>query len=416
MKDKQAKIKKIKKGLKLAALGLLISATITSAVGCRNVKYDEYASTSEIVSVMDELDCDASYLTKYGDKYLQMEHNGDEPIYVCFDNSLTKEEIESAKKSLDEIFGIMGRINKNYKYEIVDTSVYNSKLNRTKIYYRAADINVTDLKHSSAFIVRNPSLLSFLTNKRVYNNYNIVYNRLNYIDDEYRDYIFMHELFHAFGADDIYSMENGVRAKPKAIKTIMDTDYGDGTSKLSPNDVKCLISLYQEKKNSKDEQEKYLDEMNEFLQEYEKEYYSTFANKCKEKTNYGYTFDERKVNIVSSIDILVGKEKWNSFKYDVKILDNKYKFTIKKETGKVLDSCTGEVVWMNDVAILKDVTLQDGLYPEMPEGYVKFQEFVQDLAVLKNDQNNLYLYDLGTNLLWPTETLVLSHTDNIVGV
>ena len=100
------------------------------------------------------------------------------------------------------------------------------------------------------------------------------------------------ELFHAFGADDIYSMENGVRAKPKAIKTIMDTDYGDGTSKLSPNDVKCLISLYQEKKNSKDEQEKYLDEMNEFLQEYEKEYYSTFANKCKEKTNYGYTFDE----------------------------------------------------------------------------------------------------------------------------
>ncbi len=413
MKDKQTKVKKVKKGLKIALISALIAGTITTGAAAihKNVELNDYASTSQIVSVMDELDCDSSYLTKYGSRFLQMEHNGDEPIYVCFDESLNEKEIESAKKSLDEIFGIVGKINKHYRYEIVSKAEYYSKINRTKIYYDLSKVDSV-----CGYVIRKPSLISMLTSKKTYNNYRLFYNRENNINAEEMNYTFMHELFHAFGVEDLYHLKKGVRIKPKAIKSLIDTDYGDGTSKLTPNDVKCLISLYQEKKDSKEEQDDYLNEMKQLLQDYEKEYYSVFANKCKEKTEYGCKFDERKINTISSIDIPFGKQKWARFRYDVKILENKYKFTIKNESGEILDSCNGKVVWANDVAILKDVTLKDGLYPEMPEGYVKFDEFVQDFALLKNEENNIFLYDLGTNYLYPSETLELSHTNNELGV
>lgn len=413
MEDKQTKVKKVKKGLKIALITALIAGTIATGAAAvhKNVELNDYASTTQIKRVAEDLNCDTSYLTKYGSRFLQMEHNGDEPIYVCFDESYTQEEIVSAKKSLDEVFGVVGKINKNYRYKIVSKDVYYSKINRTKIYYDMSKVDSV-----CGYVIRKPSLISMLTSKKTYNNYRLYYNRENNINSDEMDYTFMHELFHAFGVEDLYHLKKGVRIKPKAIKSLIDTDYGDGTSKLTPNDVKCLISLYQEKKDSKEDQEKYLDEMKDFLQDYEKEYYSIFAKKCKEKTEHGYKFDERKINTVSSMDILLGKQKWARFRYDVKILENKYKFTIKNESGKVLDSCNGKVVWEKDVAILKDVTLKDGLYPEMPEGHVKFDEFVQDFALLKSSDNKVFLYDLGTNYLYPTETLQLSNINNELGV
>ena len=408
MTDKEAKIKKIKKGLKIALLGTLMAVTISTSAGCRDVKFDDYATTSQIETVAEYFDCDTSYLTKFGSRFVQMEHNGDEPIYVCFDDSLTQEEIESAKKSLDEIFGVVGKINKSYRYEIVDKGTYNSKLNRTKIYYDLGSHNITKNDSADAFILRMPSLISFLTNKRTYNDFRIYYDREQYKDDETRDYVLKHELFHAFGIEDVYEIKDGHTQDAKLNKSLINRLYGAEVQMLTPNDVKCLISLYQEKQETPEKQEEYLEEMKEFFENYEKEFYFNFAQKCKDKTNLDYNFDERCVKSTSPIIATIEDGRQFYYTYNVDIQGDEYKFSITNEKGKVLDSCVGEVVWTNDVAVLKDVNLKGGLMPGFDHySYVQLKEYVQDLAVLKSTDSTVVLYDYLTNNNIYTETLQL---------
>ena len=56
----------------------------------------------------------------YDDDFLRMKHNNGDPIYVCFDKEYSEDLKEQAKKSLDYIFGIAGKINNHYHYEIVN--------------------------------------------------------------------------------------------------------------------------------------------------------------------------------------------------------------------------------------------------------------------------------------------------------
>jgi len=408
MLDKEAKIKKIKKGLKLAALGLLISATITSTVGCRNVKFDDYASTSEIVSVMNELDGESDYLTKFGNRFVQMEHNGDEPIYVCFDESLSEEEVESAKRSLDEIFGLVAKINKNYRYEIVNKKTYYSKTNRTKIYYDLGKHKVAKNSYADGFIFRKPSLISFLTNKRTYNDFRIYYDREQYVDECSRDYVFKHELFHAFGFEDVYEIENGYLKDVLLNKSLINRLYGLQIQMLTPNDVKCLISLYQEKQETPEKEEEYLEEMKSFLENYEKEFYFNFAQKCKDKTKTNYEFDKTYVKTTSPIVITIEDGTEFFYTYNVEVQGDNYYFSITNEKGKILDSCKGDVVWTNDVAVLKDITLKDGMRPGFEHySYTKLEKSQQDLALIRQSENEVVLYDYLTNFQIYTETLRL---------
>ena len=91
-------IKKIKNGLKILTINLLMVGTILSTTSCSNPSFENFNSDDDIISIAEKLDCDISYLKEYRDNYVRMQHNGDEPIYVCFDADLTEKEKESSIK------------------------------------------------------------------------------------------------------------------------------------------------------------------------------------------------------------------------------------------------------------------------------------------------------------------------------
>lgn len=409
MKDKKGIIKKIKKGLKIAIASTLISATLmTGAVAVhKNIQLNDYATTSQIEFMAEELDCDTSYMSRYNNRFIQMEHNGEEPIYVCFDESLNQAEIESAKKSLDEIFGIVGKINSNYKYKIVSKDVYKSKINRTKIYYNLGKYKVADVD-VNGYIDREINLVSRLTNKRTYNNYEINFNRDKFTTNQARDYTFKHELFHAFGVDDVYIIENDVIKRPKLTKSLIDATNADGNSMLTPNDVKCLVSLYQEKQETPEKQKKYIKDMKAFIKDYEENFYLKFSQNCKQKTNLNFSFQQSKVDAVSSLGIYLEDESRIYYNYNVSVDGTTYKFSITNEKGNMLDSCNGEVLWVNDIAVLKDVKLKAGLWPGYSES---FKDFLQDLVLIKTSEDQVSLYHYASNDLMFTKTLYLSENN-----
>ena len=141
MKDKKELIKKIKKGLKIAVATTLLAVSLTSC----SVPHQEYATQEEIVETAETLDCDMGYINKTSNNYyVRMKHNNGEPIYVCFDKEYSESLKEMAKESLDYIFGIVGKINSNYTYKIVDKWEFDLMLNKTKIYYSFGEVSSSD--------------------------------------------------------------------------------------------------------------------------------------------------------------------------------------------------------------------------------------------------------------------------------
>ena len=414
MQDKKCFIKKLKKGLKVALTSTLISATLATGAATiyKSIDLNDYATTSQIESVVKDLDCNTSYLSKLNTRYMQMEHNGNEPIYVCFDKRFTQEEIESAKKSLSEIFGVVEKINKHYKYKIVSKEEYDSKVNRTKIYYTLGKTNVTSSGESAGHIERKNSLFSLLTQKRTYNDYKIYYNRSDSNSKLNMDYVFMHELFHAFGIEDTYTVKNNMMIHTNLTKSLIDNKYGASVLKLSPNDIKCLVALYQEKQSSKTKQDEYMHKMKTFVENYDKQYYNYFAKKCKEKTNSKFTFDESNVKTLSPISVTLDNGKQYFYNYNVDVQGDKYSFSITNEKDNVLDSCDGDVLWVDNVAILKDVDLNSGLRPGFEHFDYNYEQWVQDLVLVKTSEDKVSLYDISLNDLMFTKTIELQQVEN----
>ena len=139
MKKREPIIKTLKKGIAIIAIGIVLSTGLTSC----NFSQQEYVSQEEIIETADLLDCDTGYLMKHNDDFVRMKHNDGEPIYICFDEQYPKDLKEKAKQSLDYIFGIVGKINSKYRYEIVDKAKFDSKLNKTKIFYTFGEVSTT---------------------------------------------------------------------------------------------------------------------------------------------------------------------------------------------------------------------------------------------------------------------------------
>ena len=157
-------IKKVKTGLKMAAVALIGAATVAAgAVVYANYEYSDYASNATINNIAELIDCDKSNLITINGEYVRMEHNGDEPIYVCIDDEYTETERTAVEKSLNNFFGIIGKINSKYRYKIIKKDEFDSIKNKTKIYYTLKNDNYIVDKALGEMRIET-SLLSLLTN------------------------------------------------------------------------------------------------------------------------------------------------------------------------------------------------------------------------------------------------------------
>lgn len=384
---------KSERGLKITIVLLLVSLIVFLGgfVIYVSVKFANYAYDEEIETIAKYLDCDLGYIKKENNHYVRMEHNGNEPIYVCFDEYFTIEEKETAIESLDYVFGIVGKINNNYKYKIVETEEFNSKFAKTKIYYSIGSTKYVDGNKNlvvDGYITSSNNILSVLMSKPTMNNFTININtdiikgRKNQLK-----YTLTHELLHAFGFDDVYNF-NGFSTTTKYYgNTYINSSFK--AEMLTPNDVKCLISLYANRNSNKEE-------VQSLLTAYTDLYYDNFSNNCINKCGKVKDFDDQDFAFKSEIKINDTTSGVTGYIYESVINDAKYEFNIlNRATNELLDSCSGKVLYKNGVAILRDVNLKLGLRPcSETESYSG--GFVQDFVVGHLDivESNILMYDI----------------------
>ena len=355
-------IKKVKNTLKIATASLLIAGTLT--VGTAIVvgsKYDDYMSTEEINEVIELLDCDDDYLRQNNGDYYRMEHNGDEPIYVFIDDRYTEEEKVAVQKSLDTIFGIVGTINNKYKYKIVNESEFNSKIGKTKIFYTLKDDVEMEVDNALAQIHSEFNMLNRLTEKKLMNNFTVRIDRekINNSSVENQLYLSMlHEGGHAFSCKDIYDIVNKKAVYNKnACNTFMNPEVANTIGMFTPNDIKCWISVYSESvEDAKN--------LQPYLEEYTEKYYDEYTKKCFEKVHKLSNFNEKEFVLESELTQNMQDGTVYSYLYNVTVSNGEYKFKIlDNKTGKILENCSGEVEYINGVAVLREVRLKKGFQP-----------------------------------------------------
>lgn len=378
-------LKSVKQGLKIALVTTLLATTLTSC----NPLQKNYISQNEINSISSVIDCDLSYMSKEYNNYLRMKHNEGEPIYVCFDDKYSDELKKQAIESLDYIFGIVGKINSNYKYEIVDRDDFFQKGNKTKIFYTFGTYFSTYKEYvseSNAHLEQHHAWYNFATDNPVYYYYELNLNkeRLEGRSEEEILYSFNHELLHAFGFNDVYT-----NLFNKTTDKYYGNTYMNNRIKydmLTPNDLKCLISLYVEEDYD-------IEEIQSNIEKYQKKFYKYYANLCKQKFCTSESLKETSFNFSSMIIAEELDKTRYGYNYKVVVDEERYLFEIyDMYSGKLLDRCEGEVLNVNGAIVLKDVELKKGLKPNNSiDNYDG--GFIQDFIFLsKNNEVVLYNY------------------------
>ncbi len=379
-------IKRIKEGLKIAVATTLLAASLTSC----GINNQEFASQEEIVQVGETLDCDLSYMLKENGKFLRMKHNDGEPIYICFDDDFSNELKDTAIKSLDYVFGIVGKINSNYHYKIVEKTEFDLKFNKTKIYYTFGE-HVSNYKEhevvADAHLNYHSLWYNFAIDNPVCNYYELNLSQDRAKEDSKKIISSLnHELLHAFGFGDVYTDELRQTTDKYYGNTFMNT--GIKFDRITPNDLACLIALYAEDDN--------IDYLKEELEKYEKKFYNQFANDCKKKIGTDQDFDKDVFNWSTHITISDLDGKKTGYEYKVDVENGQYKLEIYDYfTKELLDNCTGEVVEINGVLVLKDVELKHGMRPF--DKYEHYEGgFIQDFVFVQKDNKDI-LYNYFNN-------------------
>lgn len=388
-------ILKIKKAFAIGiAAALLIASLITGGAAIyANVDLAGYSNNAQVEEIAQAIDCDTSYITQKNNKYARMEHNGSKPIYVCFDEALTEEEKASATRSLDYLFGIVGEINPFYRYEIVNKATFDKQKSKTKIYYTLGSRHIESGNKSAdyeGFISRSYNWLSFLTTKRTMNEFTISIDRDLAADN--LDYVYLHELFHAFGADDVFTILTTPFSSKHQGNTFLQSQIGNDVPLPTPNDMKCLLALYAPKFDNEEEKNSFLTRYESMLEEYEEVYYDQYSLYCKDTYGDG---ELQQGNLSYSKTTYYTAHPELNHTHKITITGDKYLFEIYDKEKQLLDSASGDVVWVNGVAILRDVSFKEGLRP----GHSKesFSDgYIQDLALVKKGISSA-LVDLKTN-------------------
>lgn len=398
-------LKKIKNGLKITSAVALISATLFAGVaGATNLTYADYLTDEEKIVLADKFDADISYMSKLNGHFSAMEHNGDEPVYVYFDDTIIEKEKEYAIKSLDYVFGIANEINSNYRYQIVDRATYESKANKTRIKY-SIECDA-DLNKVNAHVHSRTNMITLLTNKRLTKNHHICINResMDKVDNKFRESVYIHELLHAVaGFSDVYTVGEDKSTSKFYGNTFMNTRHDGKISKVLPNDIKCMVLSCSDGTKSDEE-------LQSIIEKYTNDFYDTYSDAVIEQTGFNGNIEEglefEATRSVTDLD-----QKSYGYIYNVKMENGRYDLTIlDRDSHEILDQISGNVIYSKGIAILRDVSLKVGLRPyDKTDRYD--EGWIGDLVIgekddkaslynfLENDFMNGQIYELEKNIM-----------------
>lgn len=302
---------------------------------------DWNSSNAQIMKISEALGADNDRIVSYNpDKNncaIRLAHNNGEPIEVAFDPSFSGLE-QYAIDSLDYLFGIMGSINENYKYEIVDFEgahehniVFQAKetsdkySGTTSISSRSADDGVHNIEWGMVTIYKDSLESSTNSPKEV------EINLRNTIT---------HEIMHVLGFDDVYPSLTDMHVGNTLLHT--SSKHANEFAKLhiTPNDYKNFIALYAKPSadlNSDIEKYKAMSDAyaefyyhNWLLSEFEKE--NPLIEELPNEETYTFTQNA-----------YLHDTKGEDINFSLDVQGDKYYLKVTSKAGAVLEEVSGDV-------------------------------------------------------------------------
>ena len=364
----------LKRFAKVGVTISLVAASLFSVLfGYARGTGSHYKSDEQVAAIVSELDSDDSLLQES-----RIAHNGflpynnnNKPICVSFSKEYEGTRYKRiAINALDYIFGLLSEINDNYSYKVVSTPevAVRQGFGESVIRFYEKDL-VGENKSAHGTEQSKRNLIDIFSGKNMFSDIfiNADFDLLNKCSDEYVFYVFVHELTHGFGRNDVYD-KSGINY-PNGINydTYMFVRYPESIfpQMLTPDDYVQLLSEYSKKYNTDAEKEACIQRCKYLLQEYKNKYYQTFADTLNDK----FQTDGKKIknaeaeNYNFSRTIVYTDGEMAKHLYQLEVKDGRYKLTILNDDGEVIDCAKGEVIQHGNYKFLKNIYLKHGITP-----------------------------------------------------
>lgn len=359
----------VKKKIKNLAISLTCTALIASTLvlgGCQHTSpetvHENNSSIEQINQYQEEFDVVTGYRHTNGER---LKHNNGEPIYIQIDNEFSLEQKETVKQALDFIFGLVGDINDNYKYEVVDDINQSQYLNKTRIKFDVKETVLSNGKEVYGLYTTNLNKFKSKTKGVFIEQGNIDIENDNAKDLDELYYTTLHETFHLFGVKDVYLGWQ----EERYYNTYINIDINHNLKMITPNDYKLLISLYANDLTGLSENEKqdYIKQLKQKIDNYTFKYFTHYQQVYKQslidrgfsdkdvKANTSYVQLENDLD-VTFIDTLSTK---GISKIRVKVKNNKYTIATYDENDNFLERCSGTAYNVGGQIFLHNVELQN---------------------------------------------------------
>ena len=363
----------IKKKIKNLAISLtctdLIASTLT--VGAHHalseIVHKDNSSNEQINQYQEEFNVVSGYRHTNGER---LKHNDGEPIYIQIDNEYTPDQREIIKQALDFIFGLVGDINDNYKYAVVDDINQLKYWNKTKIKF---DVKETVLYYGQEVYGLYTSYNNWLksqTKGTFIQRANIDMDNDHAKDLDELYYTTLHETFHLFGVKDVYP---GWQSEIYH-NTYINVGTNHKLKMITPNDYKLLISLYAKdmSKSTKSEKQNYIQQLEQKIHDYSCKYYAHYHQVSKQSLiDSGITEAVNEISPYAELDNDIdvtftakGLTKGIS-KIRIKVKGEKYKLATYDENDNLLETCSGKAYNVGGQIFLQNVELKN-LYNGQP--------------------------------------------------
>ncbi|MBQ8908719.1 MAG: hypothetical protein IJY90_00300 [Clostridia bacterium] len=327
------------------------------------VVHADNSSTQQTVYLQQLFGADAEYRQP---NYGRLKHNNGEAIYISLEEgAFSQAQTETIISSLDYIFGLIGDINDNYHYEIVDDVNKSNYSGKSSIEFSSCQ-----LENANGCAVRDGSIFAFGSKGKFNIDCKVKFDEdLLAKNSNHLYYTSLHELLHIFGLDDVYGN------KVRHLDTYMNINTNDQLKMISPNDYKLLVACYAEDYSSFSKEDKlaYISMLQQKVEDYSKEYYSYYSQQRLNARKQGWLdcgYSIETVHQIFNYDGIVGDV---ALTFDVclttggemvKVLveNGQYNLLTYDSNNNMIEMCFGKAYNVNGEIYLESVHLDSFKY------------------------------------------------------
>ena len=298
---------------------------------------DVYSSNDQISKIVNALGADNDLVLRHNpDKNgsaIRLAHNNGKPIEVAFAPGF--EDLEKyTTDSLDYLFGVLGDINDNYKYEVVDfTGIHDHQIvfqtgegddyyGTTSFSSRVADDGVYNIEWGIITIYKD-----------AFNDYT------DNVEMKLRNTI-THEMMHLLGFDDIYVSSTSKYVGNTLINPVSKSENKFATLHITPNDYDNFLALYSKPSQNLDAD---LEQFKKMSDAYKNFYYENWMYSEFQSGNAPIESLPEKETYQFSQRAYLHSVKAEELDYQIDVDGDTYSLKVTDKTGNVLEEKTGKI-------------------------------------------------------------------------